>query len=219
MLSNSARSTLKKAPHKASDKIEDLHAIIDESKIGHIAFLQNEAPMVIPMLVWRIGNEIFVHGANNSRLMRTLVKAPCDSCVTFTLFDGWVLARSAFHHSAHYRSAVVFGKWEMVADADKKDAYLNEFIEQIAPSRLDSIRHSDERELAATMLLKMTLEDASVKISNGAVNDEERDLDVRAWAGFLPYRTVVGPLIADPGLESTVPTPDYSSAYSSRWYK
>jgi nitroimidazol reductase NimA-like FMN-containing flavoprotein (pyridoxamine 5'-phosphate oxidase superfamily) len=219
MLSKSARSTLKKAPHKASDKIGDLYAIIDESKIGHIAFLQNEAPMVIPMLVWRVGNEIFVHGANNSRLMRTLLKAPYDSCVTFTLFDGWVLARSAFHHSAHYRSAVVFGKWETVENPAEKNAYLNEFIEQIAPSRLDSIRHSDDRELAATMLLKMTLDEASVKISSGAVNDEERDLNVQAWAGFLPYKTVVGPLIADPDLESTVITPDYSNAYSGRWYK
>ena len=110
--------------------------------------------------------------------------------LTFTLFDGWVLARSAFHHSAHYRSAVVFGQFEIV-DCNKKDRLLNHFIEQIAPGRTEEVRLSNEKELKATMLLRIPLTEASVKISNFGVNDDAEDMDIPVWAGVLPYRTIV----------------------------
>ncbi|NMT56483.1 pyridoxamine 5'-phosphate oxidase family protein, partial [Vibrio parahaemolyticus] len=113
-----------------------------------------------------------------------------------TLFDGWVLARSAFHHSAHYRSAVAFGQFEVVEDNQEKDRLLNHFIEQIAPGRTEQVRLSNEKELKATMLLRIPLTEASVKISNFGVNDDAEDMDIPVWAGVLPYRTVVGPLQA-----------------------
>ncbi|WP_045462034.1 pyridoxamine 5'-phosphate oxidase family protein [Vibrio hyugaensis] len=216
MLSNTNRTEIKKGIHKAVTDVDKLHAIIDESLIAHIAITNESGPVVIPMLAWRVENYVYIHGANNSRLLRSL-KHGIQTCLTFTLFDGWVLARSAFHHSAHYRSAVVFGQFEMVKDNQEKDRLLNHFIEQIAPGRTRDVRLSNEKELKATMLLRIPLTEASVKISHFGVNDDTDDMDIPVWAGVLPYRTVVGPLQACDDLYEGIAEPDYSSAYPTRW--
>ncbi|HHF0481637.1 pyridoxamine 5'-phosphate oxidase family protein [Vibrio diabolicus] len=216
MLSNTNRTEIKKGAHKAVSDVSKLHAIIDESLIAHIAITNESGPVVIPMLAWRVDDYVYIHGANNSRLLRSL-KQGVQTCLTFTLFDGWVLARSAFHHSAHYRSAVVFGQFEMVEDNQEKDRLLNHFIEQIAPGRTKQVRLSNEKELKATMLLRIPLTEASVKISNFGVNDDAEDMDIPVWAGVLPYRTVVGPLQACEDLYEGIAEPDYRSAYSNRW--
>lgn len=216
MLSNTNRTEIKKGAHKAVSDVSKLHAIIDESLIAHIAITNESGPVVIPMLAWRVDDYVYIHGANNSRLLRSL-KQGVQTCLTFTLFDGWVLARSAFHHSAHYRSAVVFGQFEMVEDNQEKDRLLNHFIEQIAPGRTKQVRLSNEKELKATMLLRIPLTEASVKISNFGVNDDAEDMDIPVWAGVLPYRTVVGPLQACGDLYEGIAEPDYRSAYSNRW--
>ena len=216
MLSNTNRTEIKKGAHKAVSDVSKLHAIIDESLIAHIAITNESGPVVIPMLAWRVDDYVYIHGANNSRLLRSL-KLGVQTCLTFTLFDGWVLARSAFHHSAHYRSAVVFGQFEMVEDNQEKDRLLNHFIEQIAPGRTKQVRLSNEKELKATMLLRIPLTEASVKISNFGVNDDAEDMDIPVWAGVLPYRTVVGPLQACEDLYEGIAEPDYGSAYSNRW--
>ncbi|HHX8659606.1 TPA: pyridoxamine 5'-phosphate oxidase family protein [Vibrio diabolicus] len=216
MLSNTNRTEIKKGAHKAVYDVSKLHAIIDESLIAHIAITNESGPVVIPMLAWRVDDYVYIHGANNSRLLRSL-KQGVQTCLTFTLFDGWVLARSAFHHSAHYRSAVVFGQFEMVEDNQEKDRLLNHFIEQIAPGRTKQVRLSNEKELKATMLLRIPLTEASVKISNFGVNDDAEDMDIAVWAGVLPYRTVVGPLQACDDLYEGIAEPDYRSAYSNRW--
>ena len=216
MLSNTNRTEIKKGAHKAVSDVSKLHAIIDESLIAHIAITNESGPVVIPMLAWRVDDYVYIHGANNSRLLRSL-KQGVQTCLTFTLFDGWVLARSAFHHSAHYRSAVVFGQFEVVEDNQEKDRLLNHFIEQIAPGRTEQVRLSNEKELKATMLLRIPLIEASVKISNFGVNDDAEDMDIPVWAGVLPYRTVVGPLQACDDLYEGIAEPDYRSAYSNRW--
>ncbi|MBT0107401.1 pyridoxamine 5'-phosphate oxidase family protein [Vibrio alginolyticus] len=216
MLSNTNRTEIKKGAHKAVSDVRKLHAIIDESLIAHIAITNESGPVVIPMLAWRVDDYVYIHGANNSRLLRSL-KQGVQTCLTFTLFDGWVLARSAFHHSAHYRSAVVFGQFEVVEDNQEKDRLLNHFIEQIAPGRTEQVRLSNEKELKATMLLRIPLTEASVKISNFGVNDDAEDMDIPVWAGVLPYRTVVGPLQACDDLYEGIAEPDYRSAYSNRW--
>ncbi|EHH3741509.1 pyridoxamine 5'-phosphate oxidase family protein [Vibrio parahaemolyticus] len=216
MLSNTNRTEIKKGAHKAVSDVSKLHAIIDESLIAHIAITNESGPVVIPMLAWRVDDYVYIHGANNSRLLRSL-KQGVQTCLTFTLFDGWVLARSAFHHSAHYRSAVVFGQFEMVENNQEKDRLLNHFIEQIAPGRTKQVRLSNEKELKATMLLRIPLTEASVKISNFGVNDDAEDMDIPVWAGVLPYRTVVGPLQACEDLYEGIAEPDYHSAYSNRW--
>ena len=216
MLSNTNRTEIKKGAHKAVSDVSKLHAIIDESLIAHIAITNESGPVVIPMLAWRVDDYVYIHGANNSRLLRSL-KQGVQTCLTFTLFDGWVLARSAFHHSAHYRSAVVFGQFEVVEDNQEKDRLLNHFIEQIAPGRTEQVRLSNEKELKATMLLRIPLTEASVKISNFGVNDDAEDMDIPVWAGVLPYRTVIGPLQACDDLYEGIAEPDYRSAYSNRW--
>ncbi|NOH52010.1 pyridoxamine 5'-phosphate oxidase family protein [Vibrio coralliilyticus] len=216
MLSNTERTQIKKGAHKAVFEDKHLEQIIDESLIAHISINDANGPIVIPMLAWRVDEHVYIHGANNSRLLRSL-KQGHQTCLTFTLFDGWVLARSAFHHSAHYRSAVVFGQFEVVEEKQEKDRLLNHFIEQIAPGRTEQVRLSSDRELAATMVLKMPLREASVKISRFGLNDDESDLDLPVWAGVLPYRTIVGPL--EPVEASThLEEPDYSSAYGERWH-
>ncbi|EGQ8003571.1 pyridoxamine 5'-phosphate oxidase family protein [Vibrio parahaemolyticus] len=216
MLSNTNRTEIKKGAHKAVYDVSKLHAIIDESLIAHVAITNESGPVVIPMLAWRVDDYVYIHGANNSRLLRSL-KQGVQTCLTFTLFDGWVLARSAFHHSAHYRSAVVFGQFEMVENNQEKDRLQNHFIEQIAPGRTKQVRLSNEKELKATMLLRIPLTEASVKISNFGVNDDAEDMDIPVWAGVLPYRTVVGPLQACEDLYEGIAEPDYHSAYSNRW--
>lgn len=216
MLSSTNRTEIKKGAHKAVTDVDKLHAIIDESLIAHIAITNDTGPVVIPMLAWRVDNYVYIHGANNSRLLRSL-KQGVQTCLTFTLFDGWVLARSAFHHSAHYRSAVVFGQFEVVEDNNEKDRLLNHFIEQIAPGRTEEVRLSNEKELKATMLLRISLAEASVKVSNFGVNDDAEDRVLPVWAGVLPYRTVVGPLQACDDLYEGILEPDYRSAYPNRW--
>lgn len=216
MLSNTNRTEIKKGVHKAVSDVSKLHAIIDESLIAHVAITNESGPVVIPMLAWRVDDYVYIHGANNSRLLRSL-KQGVQTCLTFTLFDGWVLARSAFHHSAHYRSAVVFGQFEIVDCNQEKDRLLNHFIEQIAPGRTEEVRLSNEKELKATMLLRIPLKEASVKISNFGVNDDAEDMDIPVWAGVLPYRTVVGPLQACDDLYEGIAEPDYRSAYPNRW--
>lgn len=217
MLSATERSTINKAPHKAGNDQQQLYQVIDESLIGHIAIQDARGPVVIPMLAWRVDNNIYVHGAKNSRLIKQL-KTGSATCLTFTLFDGWILARSAFHHSAHYRSAVVFGEFTEVTERDEKDRVLNHFLEQIAPKRTEHVRLSNDRELAATDVLVMPLTEASVKISNNDPSDDASDMDSPTWAGIMPYRTVVGPLIPAPDLIDGVETPDYSSGYPERWH-
>ncbi|MGR4018998.1 pyridoxamine 5'-phosphate oxidase family protein [Vibrio harveyi] len=216
MLSSTNRTEIKKGAHKAVTDVDKLHAIIDESLIAHIAITNDTGPVVIPMLAWRVDNYVYIHGANNSRLLRSL-KQGVQTCLTFTLFDGWVLARSAFHHSAHYRSAVVFGQFEVVEDNNEKDRLLNHFIEQIAPGRTEEVRLSNEKELKATMLLRISLVEASVKVSNFGINDDAEDMDLPVWAGVLPYRTVAGPLQACDDLYEGILEPDYRSAYPNRW--
>ncbi|MGF1877744.1 pyridoxamine 5'-phosphate oxidase family protein [Photobacterium frigidiphilum] len=218
MLSNTPRTTIKKGKIKAVYDTTELHAIIDNSLIAHIAILEDTGPVVIPMLAWRVENTVYIHGAKNSRLLKRL-KDGQQTCLTFTLFDGWVLARSAFHHSAHYRSAMVFGTFTTIDDNQGKGRLLNHFIEQIAPKRTETIRLSNDKELNATELLAIPLTEASVKIGKHGVNDDTADLDIPVWAGVMPYRTVIGPLIAAGDLSDTIAEPDYSDAYNERWHQ
>ncbi|MGR5285886.1 pyridoxamine 5'-phosphate oxidase family protein [Vibrio maritimus] len=217
MLSQTERTQIKKGTHKAVLETQALYDIIDEALIAHIAINDTNGPIIIPMLAWRVENKVYIHGAKNSRLLRVL-KSGQKTCLTFTLFDGWVLARSAFHHSAHYRSAVVFGEFVTVDNNQDKDRLLNHFIEHIAPGRTEQIRLSNQKELAATELLAIELNEASVKVGCHGVNDDKADLDIPVWAGVLPYRTVVGPLEPCDDLAECIDTPDYSSAYGSRWH-
>lgn len=219
MLSQTERTVINKSPRKACTDQDKLNQIIDESLIAHIAINDDKrGPVVIPMLAWRVDGNVYVHGAKNSRLIKQLKKGG-PTCLTFTLFDGWVLARSAFHHSAHYRSAVVFGEFSVIEESKEKDRLLNHFLEQIAPKRSQEVRLGNEKELTATEVLVIPLTEASVKISDNPPSDDAADLDIPVWAGILPYKTSVGPLIPAPDLAEGIAAPDYSSAYPDRWFE
>lgn len=218
MLSDTKRTKIKKGNHKAVFDTQALYDIIDEALIAHIAINDDNHPVVIPMLAWRLDNKVYIHGAKNSRLIKAL-KSGKPTCLTFTLFDGWVLARSAFHHSAHYRSAMVFGQFEAIESHHDKDRVLNHFIEHIAPGRTQEVRLSNDKELSATDVLTIELSEASVKIGRHGVNDDKDDLDLPVWAGILPYRTVIGPLQPCDDLNLEISEPDYSLAYGNRWHR
>ena len=208
----------KKGAHKACVNREKLLEIIDESLIAHVAIIENDVPLVIPMLAWRVDDQLYIHGAKNSRMLRNLKKG-VETSLTFTLFDGWVLARSAMHHSAHYRSAMIFGRFGIVKEREEKSRLLNHFVEQIAPGRTEHVRLGSDKELDATEVLIMPLDEASVKIGRHGVNDDSQDMDRPVWAGVIPYKTIVGPLEATEDLMDNVSVPDYSSAYGERWAK
>lgn len=217
MLSSTPRTQIKKAPHKACSDKARLHEIIDESMIAHIAIYKDGSPFVLPMLAWREGERVYIHGAKNSRLIKSLSKGQA-SCLTFTLFDGWVLARSGLHHSAHYRTAMVLGSFTVLEGNEAKDKVLSNFIDQIAPGRSGQVRPASESELSATQVLYITLEEASVKIGDGPVNDDTKDMGHQVWAGFIPFKTVVGPLKSCESQMNAIGKPDYSKAYGKRWF-
>ena len=218
MLQETKRSTIKKMPEKGVKDKAILCEIIDESLLAHIAIMGEDCPMVIPMSAWRIDDHIYIHGAKNSRLMKSLAQGQTCS-LAFTLFDGWVLARSAYNHGAHYRSAVVFGQFDVVEGAQQKSDVLDAFIDCIAAGRSALVRSGSASELSATTVLKMPLTEASIKVSDGGVDDLASDKHSEVWAGVLPYKTVVGPLITDSEVPEDTELPDYSEQYQDRWHQ
>jgi len=167
---------------------------------------------VIPTGYARVEDKLFIHGSQASRMLRTLANG-IDACVTVTLLDGLVLARSAFHHSMNYRSVVVFGKATLVEDPEEKMSALFALSEQIIRGRWNDVREPTELEMKATTVLLLTLEEASAKIRTGPPLDDEEDYSLPMWAGVVPLKLTAGPPINDPRLPEGVPVPEYASNY------
>lgn len=185
------RTTVRRQPARGSFDAGLVHAILDEAWVAHVGFAADGVPMVIPMAHWRVGDRLFLHGAPASRLMRTL-RDGGEICVTVTLIDGLVLARSAFHHSMNYRSVVILGQPELVADEAEKRAILDAFVEKVAPGRAAEVRGANAGELAGTLLLALPIVEASAKVRQGPPKDDEADLALPVWAGEIPLRLVAG---------------------------
>ena len=193
-----------------------LHEIIDTSYVCHVGFVDQTHPFVIPTLGWRIDETLFIHGSRGSRMLR-VIKAGGDVCITFTLLDSLVMARSAFHHSANYRSAVVLGKPRVLeTDKEKLDA-MEVFMDNIAPGRWANLRETNAKEIKATDVMSLPLEEASVKMRTGGPIDDDEDMSFPVWAGVIPVRRTLGPMIADPENLKEIETPDYSEAFGARW--
>jgi nitroimidazol reductase NimA-like FMN-containing flavoprotein (pyridoxamine 5'-phosphate oxidase superfamily) len=192
-----------------------VHAILDEGMVGHVGFEMDEQVYVIPMAYARMEDRLVFHGARKSRIMRTL-GAGRDVCVTVTLLDGLVLARSAFHHSMNYRSVCVFGRSRRVTGARARDAAFDALVEHLVPGRSADARRPNPKELAATELVEVPLEEASAKIRTGPPLDDAEDLDLPVWAGVLPARVEWGPPVADPKGSSVVAVPWYAREYRRR---
>ena len=206
------RTTVKRIPKRGAYDRETVNAILDEAFICHLGFVVDGQPYVIPTGYARVGDELFIHGSAASRMMRSLADG-IDVCVTVTLIDGLVLARSAFHHSMNYRSVVILGKAEMVTDIDEKNKALEAFTEHIIPGRWNEVRWPTDLELKATTVLRLPIYEASAKIRTGPPIDDDEDYSMDVWAGVLPLALTSGSPIADEKLNAGIDIPEYVTNY------
>jgi hypothetical protein len=185
-----------------------IHGIVDEALISHVGFVDPDGgfPVVQPMLHARIGDTVYLHGSSGSRQMRAL-RAGTDVCVTITLLDGLVLARSGFNHSMNYRSVIVLGHTHPVTEQDEIDRVLDRLVEHVSPGRAAQLRPPSRKELAATSLVAVSLTEASAKVRSGGTEDEPEDMSWPVWAGVVPLRLVAGDLQPDDDLAQGVPAP------------
>jgi uncharacterized protein len=205
-LSPTPRSRVRRIPARASYERETIHRILDEALICHVGFVDPEGqPIVIPTIHARVGERIVFHGARSGRLLQAMAG---KISVTVTLVDGLVLARSLFHHSMNYRSVVVFGVAEEITDPDEKRLCLHGIVNHVAPGRLQVARGVSDKELHATRVMALALDEASAKIRTGPPLDEAEDLDVPCWAGVVPLRLVPGEPIPAPDLRGSPAPPD-----------
>jgi nitroimidazol reductase NimA-like FMN-containing flavoprotein (pyridoxamine 5'-phosphate oxidase superfamily) len=203
---------VRRLPERASYDRSRIHAILDEALICHVGFVVEEEPFVIPMSYGRDEDSIYLHGSVGSRLLRA-IRDGAPVCVTVTLLEGLVLARSIFHHSMNYRSVVIFGRAEAVEDPREKLRALKCLSEHLVPGRWSDARRPNERELRQTLVVRVPLEEASAKIRTGPPKDEPEDLELPVWAGVLPYRSHAGTPEPDPTLPPSVPAPSYVTEY------
>lgn len=213
--SQTERTTLRRLPQRAEYDREAVYRILDEGFICHVGFVVETRPFVIPTGYARVGDKLYIHGSQASRMLRTLSKG-IDVCLTVTLVDGLVLARSAFHHSMNYRSVVVFGQASVVAEREEKLAALRALSEHMIPGRWDGVRGPNEQEMKATTVLSLPLEEASAKVRTGPPVDDEEDYELAVWAGVIPLCLVAGEPIADPRLPRDIEAPRYASEYKRR---
>jgi nitroimidazol reductase NimA-like FMN-containing flavoprotein (pyridoxamine 5'-phosphate oxidase superfamily) len=209
------RTTVKRLPKRGQYDRETINAILDEGFICHVGFVIDEQPYVIPTGYARVGDDLYIHGSAASRMLRNLSEG-INVCVTVTLIDGLVLARSAFHHSMNYRSVVILGNAELVSDNDEKNKALEALTEQIVPNRWADVRWPTEIELKATTVLKLAIDEASAKIRTGGPVDDEEDYAMDVWAGVLPLNLAPGEPIADDRLDDAVVVPEYVREYRRR---
>src|SRR5262245_43278192 len=206
------RTTLKRLPKRGHFDRETINTILDEGFICHVGFVVNGQPFVIPTGYARVDDKLYIHGSQASRMLKTLSQG-VDVCVTITLVDGLVLARSAFHHSINYRSVVVFGNAKLVDDREEKNSALLALSEHFIMGRWDDVREPNEQELRATTVLSMQLEEASAKVRSGPPLDDEEDYALPIWAGVVPLKMVAGEPINDPRLSPGIGAPAYAKAY------
>jgi uncharacterized protein len=207
----SDRSRVKRLPQRAAYDASTIHSILDAGLVGHAGLVAGGQPIVIPMLYGRDGNVLYLHGSVASRFQRTLAGG-IDACLTVTLIDGLVFARSAFHHSMNYRSAVVFGRASVVTGEEKAHG-LRVITEHLAPGRWDEVRTPNEQELKQTSVLRLAIDEASAKVRVGGPLEEEEDLALTMWAGVLPCALSWGEPERDAHVPAATPV---SSAVAAR---
>jgi uncharacterized protein len=210
------RTKLKRLPQRGHFDRETVYGILDEGFICHIGFAPEGKPVVIPTGYARVDDTLYVHGSQASRMLRTLSDG-VDACVTVTIVDGLVLARSAFHHSMNYRSVVIFGRATPVADREEKLAALLALSEHIIRGRWAEVREPTEQELRLTTVLSLPLMEASAKIRTGPPLDDEEDYALPVWAGVIPLKLEAGEPINDPRLPEGISAPEYAQHYKRKF--
>jgi nitroimidazol reductase NimA-like FMN-containing flavoprotein (pyridoxamine 5'-phosphate oxidase superfamily) len=190
------RTRVRRLAKRGAYDAATIHAILDEALICHVGFAVDGKPVVIPTIHWRDGDRLYVHGSGASHMLRNL-RDGVEACVTVTLLDGLVLARSAFHHSMNYRSVVIFAKAVEVTDRDEKLRALEKLVEHIVPGRSAEVRAPNESELRQTLVLALPIEEASAKIRTGPPIDDDEDYSLPVWAGVVPITLTRGEPIED----------------------
>ncbi|MGA2860971.1 MAG: pyridoxamine 5'-phosphate oxidase family protein [Steroidobacteraceae bacterium] len=202
-----SRTTVRRLPQRASYDGLAVHAILDEGFVCHIGFAVDAQPYVIPTVYARAGDTLYVHGSAASRMLRTLTQG-VPVCITITLLDGLVLARSAFHHSLNYRSVVVIGNARLVGDKDEKMRALHLITNHVVPRRWEEVRSPNELELRQSSVLALPLAEVSAKIRSGPPVDDDADYSLSVWAGVVPIKTQLGTPMNDGRVLTDIPDID-----------
>jgi uncharacterized protein len=208
----SERVRLRRKRERGSYERETIEAVLDEGLIGHLGIVEDGQPLVIPTLHARHGEIVYCHGSTASRTLKALA-AGAPACLTVSLIDGLVLARSAMHHSANYRSVVLLGTARLVEDPVERLRGFEAIVERLVPERWGEVRQPTEKELKATALLAFPIEEASAKIRTGPPEDDEEDYALDVWAGVIPLSLSAGVPIADERLAAGTPVPAHVSGY------
>lgn len=210
----SRRTQVERLPERGQYDREAIHAILDQSFLCHVGFVVDGQPFVIPTSYGRAGDVLYVHGSAASRMLRNLAGG-IPVCITVTLLDGLVVARSLFHSSMNYRSVVVLGTAKLITDGEEKMRALRAVSEQIFPGRWDDARQPNEQELKATSVMAIPLTEASAKIRTGPAKDDKEDYALPIWAGLLPLRVTAGTPQPDPELPAEIASrvPQYLRDY------
>ncbi|HEY9653872.1 MAG TPA: pyridoxamine 5'-phosphate oxidase family protein [Crinalium sp.] len=203
---------MKRLPQRGEYDRQTIYDILDEGLLCQVGFVVDGQPFVIPTAYGRVGDRLYIHGSPASRMLRTL-KEGVEVCVTVTLLDGLVLARSAFHHSMNYRSVVVFGRATLVEDAEEKLEALKAFTEHVMRDRWAEVRPPNRQELMGTLVLALPLTEASAKRRSGAPLDDEADYALPIWAGELPLQLTTLEPVADPRLAADIALPAHVQHY------
>jgi nitroimidazol reductase NimA-like FMN-containing flavoprotein (pyridoxamine 5'-phosphate oxidase superfamily) len=205
------RTTPTRKPDRAVHDPEAVHAVLDSATICHVGMVVDGEPVVLPSIHARIGRTLYLHGSTGARLVRMAAAAPdgLPVCVTVTLLDGLVLARSQMNHSMNYRSVVVRGRAELVTDPGEKDAALAAIVDHVVPGRAAESRPGNARELAATAVLRIPLREVTLKQRSGPSGDDPEDLALDHWAGVIPLTTTFGDPEPSPDLAGDVPVPEH----------
>jgi hypothetical protein len=210
-----ARTRVVREPHRGVYDRDEAYRILDEGFLCHAGFVVDGQPFVIPTSYGRKDASLYIHGSAASRMLRQM-KNGVPVCITVTLLDGLVLARSVFNHSMNYRSVVILGKATLVDDSQEKLAALRVLSEHILPGRWEDSRQPNQNELKATSVLRVPIDEFSAKVRTGPPMDDEEDYSFPTWAGVLPLETVVGKPIGDARLLAGTEVPEYARSYTRK---
>lgn len=203
----SDRIAIRRMPERGIYDREVIDAILDDSYLCHVGIVADGVPIVTPTLHARVGDHLLLHGSPASRMLRSAKTQ--EICVSVTLVDGFVLARSALHHSMNYRSVVIIGRPEIVPD-EEKAAMLDALVEHLTPGRIPFLRPMQEKEVKATTILRLSLDEASAKVRTGPPGDDEEDYELPIWAGVVPVTSTYGTPETDPAMRMEVEVPDHA---------
>lgn len=209
---SSERIKVRRLPARGVYDRDAVYAIVDEALYCHVGFVDDGQPFVMPTIHVRVGDQLYFHGSRQSRMLKLLCEG-VPACVTMTLLDGLVLARSAFHHSMNYRSAVILGTAREVIDDAEKWSALEALVEHVVRGRWNDSRQPNEKEMAVTAVVSLNISECSAKVRTGPPKDDEDDYDLPIWSGVLPLVITPGEPVVDPRLKSGIAMPDYIRAY------